>query len=101
MDQKLMWRSHIEYARQKARATRAKVYHDKQDIEAGTSEQSDAHQVSSSSRFIKSPHGKDQAESSKDIPKSGKQRKSVTARVSELQPGARSTPRTTPIPAIG
>jgi len=45
MDKKLTWGSHIEYARQKARATKAKLY---QDIEAGTSEQSDAHQVSSS-----------------------------------------------------
>jgi len=45
--QKLTWRSHIEYARQKARATGAKLY-PKQDIEGGTSEQSDSHQFGSS-----------------------------------------------------
>jgi len=46
-------------------------------------------------------NGNDQAERSEDIPKTGKQRKSVTARSSELGPGARSTPQTTPIPVTG
>jgi len=46
-------------------------------------------------------HRKDQAERSEDIPKSGKQQKSVTARSSELRPESRSTPQTTPIPVIG
>jgi len=144
--QKLTWGSHIEYARQKARATGAKLY-PKQDIEAGTSEQSDSHQFSSSNAPdlrlgrvgvrdqiapIETPsygkhcaqdsggrpmvrqkcghparhevyhrNGKDRTKRSEYIPKGGKQRKSVTARSSELRPGARSTPQTTPIPAIG
>jgi len=123
------------------------VPHDKQDMEAGTSEQSDAHQIGSatapdlrlgsvglrgqitpeetpscgkrcaqdsggrpmvrqkrghSARFdVHHSNGKDQAERSEYIPKSGKQRKSVTARSTEIRPGARSTPQTPPISVFG
>jgi len=46
-------------------------------------------------------NGKDQAERSEDFPKGAKQLKSVTARSSELEPRARSTPQTPPIPVFG
>jgi len=101
------------------------VPHDNQDIEASTSEQSNAHQIApedtpscgkhcaqdSGGRAMlrqKGGHparlevhhrnGKDRSE---DSPKSGKQRKLVTARSSELGPGARSTPQTTLIRVTG
>jgi len=76
MNKKLTWGSHIEYARQKARATRAKLYpmtsrtfHSSSRFFNHTWPESSVEDLTE----VHHRNGKDQAEGSEDIPKSRKQ----------------------------